>query len=34
MSFKRSANGMAPWPRSALLHHAPRGQGATPSSPG
>ena len=34
MSFNRSANGMAPWPRGALLHLAPRGQGAMPSSPG
>jgi hypothetical protein len=33
-SLKRSANGMAPWPRGAALrYHAPRGQGATPSAP-
>jgi uncharacterized protein (TIGR00369 family) len=29
-SFERTSNGMAPWPRSAVAHHALRGQGATP----
>jgi hypothetical protein len=30
-SLKRSANGMAPWPRGAhASYHAPRGQGTTP----
>ena len=33
-SFNRTANGMAPWPRGAVVHHAPRGQGTTPSSAG
>jgi hypothetical protein len=33
-SFNRTANGMAPWPRGAVVHHAPRGRGATPSSAG
>ena len=33
-SFNRTANGMAPWPRGAVVHHAPRGQGAMPSSAG
>ena len=33
-SFNRTANGMAPWPRGSVVHHLPRGQGATPSSAG
>jgi hypothetical protein len=33
-SFNRTANGMSPWPRGGVVHHAPRGQGATPSSAG
>jgi hypothetical protein len=28
----RTANGMAPWPRGAEVHVAPRGQGAMPLS--
>jgi hypothetical protein len=31
-SLERTANGMAPWPRGAVVHVAPRGQGAIPSS--
>ena len=31
-SLERTANGVAPWPRGAVVHVAPRGQGATPSS--
>mgnify|MGYP003512975662 CR=1 FL=1 len=31
-SLERTANGMAPWPRGAVVHVAPLGQGATPSS--
>jgi hypothetical protein len=31
-SLERTRNGMAPWPRGAVVHVAPRGQGATPSS--
>jgi len=34
LTLNRTANGMAPWPRGALVHHAPRGQGAMPSSAG
>jgi len=33
-SLNRTANGLAPSPRSALVHHAPHGQGTTPSSAG
>jgi acyl-CoA thioester hydrolase len=33
-SFNRSANGWPPGPRGALVHHAPRGPGVHPSSPG
>jgi len=33
-SFNRTANGMAPWPRGSVVHHLPRGQGATPLSAG
>jgi hypothetical protein len=29
-SFKRTANGVAPWPRGRVVYHRPRGQGATP----
>jgi hypothetical protein len=29
-SLNRTANGMALWPRGAVVHHAPRGQGAMP----
>ena len=29
-SFKRTANGVAPWPRGRAVYHRPRGQGATP----
>ena len=34
LTLNRTANGMAPWPRSALVHHAPHGQGTMPSSAG
>ncbi len=34
LTLNRTANGMAPWPRGAVVHHAPRGQGAMPSSAG
>jgi hypothetical protein len=33
-SFNRTANGVPPWPRGSVVHHLPRGQGATPSSAG
>ena len=33
-SFNRTANGIAPWPRSAQVYPAPHGQGAMPSSAG
>jgi len=33
-TLNRTANGMPPWPRSVFVHHAPRGQGGTPSSAG
>ena len=33
-TFNRTANGMAPWPRGAVAHHAPRGQGTMPLSAG
>ncbi len=29
-SFKRTANGVSPWPRGRVVYHRPRGQGATP----
>ncbi len=29
-SFKRTANGVPPWPRCRVAYHRPRGQGATP----
>jgi len=29
-SFKRTANGVSPWPRGRVGYHRPRGQGATP----
>ena len=29
-SLERTRNGVAPWPRGALVHDAPHGQGATP----
>ena len=32
LSLKRTANGMAPWPRGAQAYHAPHGQGTTPLS--
>jgi hypothetical protein len=32
LALKRTANGMAPWPRGAQVYHAPHGQGAMPSS--
>ena len=34
LSFNRTANGVSPWPRGSVVHHLPRGQGATPSSAG
>ena len=34
LSFNRTANGMSPWPRGSVVHHLPRGQGATPSAAG
>jgi hypothetical protein len=33
-AFNRTANGVSPWPRGSVVHHLPRGQGATPSSAG
>ena len=33
-SFNRSANGWPPGPRGASVHHAPRGPGVHPPSPG
>ncbi len=29
-SFKRTANGVPPWPRGRVVYHRPRGQGVTP----
>ncbi len=29
-SVEATRTGMAPWPRSAVVHHAQRGQGTTP----
>jgi hypothetical protein len=34
MPLNRTANSLAPGPRSALVHHAPLGPGAKPSSAG
>jgi hypothetical protein len=31
-SIERTSSGKAPWPRGALVHVAPRGQGASPTA--
>ena len=34
LSFNRTRHGVRPWPRGAVVHHAPRGQGRTPRHAG
>ena len=34
LSFNRTRHGVRPWPRGAVVHDAPRGQGRTPRHAG